>query len=192
MDKNQETQEVEEALDLPEEKEGEEDTTDWKAEAKKLQEKAIKQREKTKELKAKLKAQPTETKPADQENKSGDLDFGEKAYLKSMLDIKGADEIALVKQWRTRTGDDLDTLVSDDIFLSKLTSLREARTSQEAIPSGTRRSNASTKDSVEFHLEKYENGSMKLNDMDFDMRSKVLTAKLEKDKKSSTFNFNGK
>ena len=43
--------EVEETLDLPVVNEGEDDTTDWKAEATKLQNKAISQRERTKTLK---------------------------------------------------------------------------------------------------------------------------------------------
>src|SRR3990167_11190875 len=47
-------EEVEEILDLPEIKEGEDDTTDWKAEAEKLQHKAISQRERTKTIKKEL------------------------------------------------------------------------------------------------------------------------------------------
>jgi hypothetical protein len=187
MSEKNDAVEVEETLDLPEEtKEGEEDTTDWKAEAQKLQAKAIKQRESTKELKARLKELTPAEKKA--EAKSGDLDNGQKALLVA-YGVKGPDEIALAKSWMQRTGDDIDVLIGDDIFTAKLNALREAKATQQAIPSGTKRSTNSPKDSVDYHLEKYENGTMPLNEMDFEMRSKVLTAKLEKDKKASKFNF---
>jgi len=192
MENKNESGEVEENLDLPEVKEGETDTTDWKAEAETLREKAIKQRERTKELKAQLKAlTPAEKKAeAKSENKSEsrDLDSGDKALLVA-YGVKGSDEIALAKAFMQRTGEDIDTLIGDDIFQAKLGALREAKASQKAIPSGTKRSVTSPKDSVDYHLEKYENGSMQLSEMPFSMRAKVLDAKMKKIKDENTFNF---
>mgnify|MGYP001615612811 CR=1 FL=1 len=72
-------------------------------------------------------------------DKPNELDYGQKAFLKT-YGIQGSDELALVKSFATRTGDDLDTIVSDEIFLGKLKSLREARESADAIPKGKGRS----------------------------------------------------
>lgn len=187
MEKNE--SEVEETLDLPEVEEGQEDTTDWKAEAKKLQEKAIKQRENTKTLKAKIKElTPAEKKAETVQAKSGDLDNGQKALLVA-YGVKGTDEIALAKSWMQRTGDDIDVMISDDIFTAKLGALREAKASQAAVPTGTKRSNVSIKDSVEYNLEQYETGKIQLSDLPFEARSKVLAAKMKKDEAESKFNF---
>jgi len=187
---NEEVAIDEEIQDEEVEETEETETTDWKAEALKAQ--AIAKRYKTKIEKAKeTKPVVTEVKSEvklDNTQKSNELDFGQKAFLKA-YGIAGADELALVKNWTTRTGDDLDVLVGDEIFIAKLEALREAKAVASAIPSGTKRSAASTKDSVDYHLEKYENGSMKLDEMPFNMREKVLTAKLEKDRNSSSFNF---
>ena len=186
-----ENQEVDENLDLPETKEGEEDTTDWKAEAQKLKDKAIRQRERTKALKDELNTLKVSAKPeAKPENKaeSGDLSSGDKALLVA-YGVKGKDEIALAQSFMKRTGDDIDTVIGDDIFQARLSKLREAKTSAEAVPSGTKRSVVSPKDSVEYHLDKYENGTMELKDMPFSMRSKVLDAKVKKMKEEQTFNF---
>ena len=93
MDKNQE--EVEVNLDLPEIKEGEEDTTDWKAEATKLREKAIAQRERTKALKDQLKAlTPAEKRAEINQSKPDENQLLEKAFLRS-AQIVDADEVDL-------------------------------------------------------------------------------------------------
>lgn len=119
--------------------------------------------------------------------KSNDLDFGEKAFLISN-GIKG-EEMEFVKGLSKRTGLSLDEAVTDDYVQLKLKSYREERASERAVPSGTKRSSGSAKDSVEHHLEKYENGTQELMDMPFDMRAKVLTAKIDKEKKKSQFSF---
>ncbi len=176
-----EQEDVEETLDLPEVEEGKEDTTDWKAEAQALQKKAIKQRENTKTLKAKIKElTPAEKKVEANQAKSGELDYGQKAFLNS-YGIKGSDEVALVKQWVSRTGDDLDTIVSDDIFTAKLTALREARESAKAIPQGTKRSTNTAKDSVDYWTDKYTTG-LPLKDVPSEFRTQVLNRRIDKDK----------
>lgn len=178
-----ETEEVEEVEET--------DTTDWKAEALKAQ--GIAKRLKTKLEKAR--ETKSETKPEKAEaqttvKKSEDLDYGQKAYLKSMLDIKGADELALVRQWKDRTGDELDSLVEDEIFLAKLGKLREAKATAQAVPSGSKRATVPVKDSVDYHLEKYESGQMKLSEMPFDMRKQVLEKALAKKTANDKFVFN--
>lgn len=100
-----------------------------------------------------------------------DFDWGEKAFLKS-YDIKGADELSLVKQWIDRTGDSLDSIVEDDIFQAKLGKLREAKAVKQALPNGSKKAPSLAKDQIEYHIEKYnQTGELP---KEFDLRSKVL------------------
>lgn len=181
---------VEEALDLPADAgEGEEDTTDWKAEAQKLQAKAIKQREATKELKAKLKElTPAEKKVEADQAKSNELDSGSKALLVA-YGIKGKDEHTLAQDYMRRTGQDVDSLVEDDIFQAKLGKLREAKATAQATPTATKRSTGSTKDDVDYWSEKYQSGTA-LNEIPDHLQMKVLNARLEKEKQTSKFTKN--
>lgn len=184
---HEETIEVEENLELPQEvEEGQEDTTDWKAEAKKLQEKAIKQREKTKELKAKVKElTPAEKKAeANTEKKSGDLDSGQLALLRTD-GIKGKEEIALVKEYLA-SGKDLLDIMENKHFLNDLSDLREAKATMEATPTGTNRTAGSSKNTVEYWSEKYSNGTSLL-EVPQQFRDKVLDARVTKEKDSSMF-----
>ncbi len=167
---------VEETLDLPTVVDGEEDLTDWKAEATKLQEKAIKQRQATKELKAKLKElTPAEKKQETIQAKSGELDNGDKALLVA-YGVKTPDEIALAKTWMKRTGDDIDVMISDDIFNAKLTALREARDVAKATPSGSKRTGNTVKDTAEYWTQKYLDGT-ELNELPREFRMKAIQAK---------------
>lgn len=120
--------------------------------------------------------------------KSKDFDYGEKAFLNSN-GIKGVEEIGFVRDIMDKTGLSLDEIVTDEYAQSKLKSYREARATAQAIPSGTKRSSGAYKDSVEYHLEKYEAGSMNLMDMPFDMREKVFKAKMAKEKAKGMFSF---
>lgn len=184
------TEGVEETLDLPAEAaEGEADTTDWKAEAQKLQAKAIKQREATKELKAKLKEfAPEVKKPEAPQAKSDELDSGSKALLVA-YGIKGKDEIALAQSYMQRTGEDIDTVIEDDIFQAKLSKLREVKASTLAVPGATKRSGSGAKDDLDYWSEKYESGTA-LNDIPDNLQMKVLNAKLDRDKQTSKFTKN--
>lgn len=135
----------------------------------------------------------SDEKPAhsqEKETRSGDLDYGEKAFLRS-YDIKGSDELALVKDWQKRTGDSLDTVVEDDIFQAKLSKLREARATVEAVPKGTRRTNAPATDDVSFWNAKIDAGTASLHDItDVNTRRKVLNARIDKEKVGSRFSDN--
>lgn len=119
--------------------------------------------------------------------KSNDLDTGDKAFL-MQTGVK-LDELEFAQGIMKKTGLSIEEFAADDYAQAKLKSFREARTTAQAIPSGTRRSSPQTKDSVDYHLEKYENGSMKLNEMPFEMREKVLQAKMKKEENSSKFTF---
>jgi hypothetical protein len=163
------------------------DTTDWKALALERQELAkknfgIAQRYKTKLGKVKDSVVEPKVEPETKPTGKGELDYGQKAYLNS-YNIKGADELALVKNWLARTGDELDAVVDDEIFNAKLKSLRDARATKEAIPAGNKRSATPAIDTVDYHIAK----GTSLNEIeDFGLRSKVLNARLAKEKNSSS------
>ncbi len=127
----------------------------------------------------------TTEKSVQKETKS-ELGYGEKAFLRS-YDIKGADEIALVKNWMDRSGDSLDSIVEDDIFKSKLSSLREAKKSLEAIPKGNKKSVQSSQDEV-YWMNRIDSGQSTLNDIeDTTMKRNVLNKRIERERTGSKF-----
>ena len=188
MAEENDIQSEEETLDLPEATdEGEVDETDWKAEAQKLQQKAIRQREKTKELKAQLaeKADVVEKKAVKTPEKPTDFDYGQKAFLKS-YGIDGADERELVKSFMSRTGDDLDTVIGDDILQAKLTSLRNAKIAKEAVPANTGRSAGSQGNKLDYWLAKYSSTG-NLNEVPKELQRDVLNARLQAEEQVRKF-----
>ena len=144
---NEEAVETEESLDLPADPtEGEEDTTDWKAEAQKLRDKAIAQRERTKSLKQQL----AETKKAVEiavgsqksppQPKTGELD--ETSLL--WLEVKGiktddSDELNLVEEWRKDSGKDVRAIYGSKAFQAELKTLRADKEVLVATPGSTKR-----------------------------------------------------
>lgn len=128
-----------------------------------------------------------EEKPS---QKSDDLDYGQKAFLRS-YDVKGADEIALVKSYMA-TGKSIDDIVENKHFKNDLSDLREARATRDATPKGSKRGTAPVGNDESSWLAKIENGSAKLGDIeDVDMRRKVLNKQIEKEKVGSKFSPNG-
>ena len=124
-----------------------------------------------------------------QSEKPNEFGYGEKAYLKAH-GVSGSDELALVKAFQTRTGDDLDTLVSDDVFLGKLKSLRDARESQAATPRGKGRSGESSVTDIDLAVAKFkETGELP---SDFETRKKVVDKAVVEPTKSNNVLFSGK
>ena len=135
---------VEESLDLPEVVEGEDDTTDYKAEALKLRDKAIAQRERTKALKKELsdtkraveiaagiKKEPTPVKT--DELSETQLDY---------LDLKGvteAEDIDVIQKVVQRTGQTVRQALGDEYVISKLAANKGKRDVQNATPSNMKR-----------------------------------------------------
>lgn len=120
----------------------------------------------------------------DDSKKSSDFDYGEKAYLRS-YDIKGSDELQLAKEWQKRTGDSLDTMVEDEIFQAKLTSLRKQKTVANAVPKGTRRSTQSGNNELDTAiLEFKDSGKLPEN---FELRAQVLNKMVESDTSRKPF-----
>jgi hypothetical protein len=172
---------VEESLDLPEVKEGEADTTDWRAEAQKLREKAIKQRERTKALKEQLKAKDEADKPiAKQEVTS--VDLGEKAYL-AVNGIKTPDEVAFFSKMKKETGKDAESLLGSTYFQVEFKDFKEKRDSSNATPTASKRSNNSSVDTVEFWLAKDELPPIS----EAELRTKVVNALMKREQSKGSF-----
>lgn len=176
----QEVEETAEDSEVADETAGE--ATDWRAKAeeaerriKELEIKAIKQREKTKELKAKT---VTEDKPSD-------FDYGQKAFLKS-YGIDGADERELVKSFMSRTGEDLDTVINDDILQAKLVSLRNAKIAKDAVPISTGRSTPAQGNKLDYWLAKYQT-SGNLGEVPKELQRDVLNARLKAEEQVRKF-----
>lgn len=184
MDETKNDVEVEESLDLPEIEEGEEDTTDWKAEAQKLREKAIAQRERTKTLKkakadaeAKLVELAKGSSKSDSQPKTSELDETQLDYL----DLKGItdqDEIDLIQKVMKNTGQTVRQALKDEYVQSKLEALKKSREVKDATPSGTKRSGSQSSD-LALATAKFEATGV-LPD-DFALRSAVINAKMKAD-----------
>jgi len=141
--------------ELPEVKEGEEDTTDWKAIAQKNQ--GIAKRFKTKQEKLKADLEAAKPKPKKAKVKGTDkLDYAQKAFLIAN-GIKGSEEHQLAFDIMKRLGtDDLDMVVEDEFFMSKIKTLRDKVTLEEATPPSGRTPSSSPKSDVEYWTAKGE------------------------------------
>ena len=148
-------------IDLP--AEGEEDSTDWKAKAEEYKALAEKNYGIGKRFKTKLDkvAAPKEQPPIDKsvpppapKAEEAKLDRADKAYLLG-LGYK-AEDFETVEELLKETGKDLDSLTTSNYFKTVLKEKQEARASQEAIPSGSKRGVGSQKEKVDFWLERGE------------------------------------
>lgn len=155
---------TEETTDTQEETETEtQEETDWKAEA--LKYKAILDRNKNKSDKA--------------PNKSNDFGYDVKAYLKaSGID---ATEFDFVKQEMKEAGiKDVDSLLGNKYFQSRLEEKRELAKTAEATPTGKRTGGVAT-DNVDYWLSK------PIEEVPAQHRRAVVNAKLERENNKSKF-----
>lgn len=160
-----EGEETEEVETQAEEQEEEKGLDYWKAEA--LKNKAILERNKNK---------------PDKPQKSNDFGYDVKAYLKAS-GISSA-EFDFVKAELKASGlKDVDELLENPYFKTKLESQREINKTQEAIPKGNRSGGVAT-NSVEYWMTK------PIEEVPLDMRREVVNAKLEKEKGKNKF-YNG-
>lgn len=103
-----------------------------------------------------------------------DLDNGEKAYLRSALNLKGADELQLAKDWKNKYGSTVEEMEGDEVFLSRLRTLRDSRESMGALPKGKNRSGQSGITDTDLAIAKFkETGELP---KDFKTRSAVVKA----------------
>ena len=166
---NEDGIEIEETLDIPETEE--EDTTDWKAEAQTLRDKAIAQRERTRLLKQEL----ADTKRAvgiASRTKTGDLDETQLDYL----DLKGIseeDDIKILSRHVQRTGETIRQALKDEYVISKLAANTQAREVKGATPSATKRGGNQVNDIASAVARFDQTGELP---SDFKLRSEVVNA----------------
>jgi len=152
--KNQE-QEVDEVPEMPEIAEGEEDTTDYKALAQKLQGMTKRFQTKLKKLAEKPPVREEAKQEEVKENKKEILDRIDRAVL-SVKGITEPEEIALVERRKAETGRPLEDLLDSKWFKQELQELRELAVNDMSIPSGSKRSGQAARDSVEYWINKGE------------------------------------
>ena len=188
VDETIKDEELESVDDIVEEKDADgNDLTDWKSLA--LKNQGIAKRYKTKLEKSKEVKPEVKPEATPEPVKSGELDYGQKAYLVAN-GIKEADEVALVKEVMQSTGKSLDDIVANKHFQAELQDLRDKKTTAEATPSGSKRANQSAKDSVEYWVNKKDSdGNLELP-TDRELRTKVVNARITADKNRGQF-YNG-
>lgn len=120
--------------------------------------------------------------PKKTSKKSEGFDWGEKAFL-TANGIKGTDEHEFTQKLQKQTGLDLDSLLEDTYFQTKLTEYREQKATDKATPNGTKRANNSSVDTVEYWIAKGELPPAS----DVELRRKVVNARLKKDQTKGVF-----
>jgi len=167
------TQNNEEVVEseVSEETQDTEDNTDWQARARELE-----GRLKRAEKKLSRQSDPNHSAPS----KTGDFDYAQKAYLVAN-GVKGNDEMKLVKEIMSNTGKSLDQVLDSKYFTAELNEMREIKKSQDAIPSNSKRTSQSSKDTVEYWLAKGELPE------DRTLRSKVVKAKWKNSSSENPF-----
>src|SRR3990167_1094505 len=148
-----------------------EDTTDWKARSQKLEEKAIAQRARTKELKAQLSKFQEAVLPKE-DKKIEDLGLEEIAYLNSR-GIPEDDHLIVLEAMKA-TGKGLRDTINSKYVQKELEEAKEVRAAKTAIPEGTRRSGAPARDELDYHFKKYEQSGWKELPEDRVLRAKVI------------------
>lgn len=126
--------------------------------------------------------QPQQAQQTESKAKDNTLDYGQKSYLLAS-GVKPGEETELVQQIMSDTGKSLEDVLSSRYFQAELKEMRENASAQAATPSGTKRSNSTPRDTVEYWLAKGE-----LPPMDqVELRRKVVNAKISKNKTVSVF-----
>lgn len=116
----------------------------------------------------------------EKQEKSGELDYGQKAFLIAN-GIKGADEMELVKKVQATTGKSLEEILESKYFKADLKDLRDKEDVDEALPKGTKRSTQSSRDSVEYWINK------PFSEVPAELKRQVLNAQIESKKSNSKF-----
>lgn len=128
------------------------DTFDWKTEAERL--KGLNKRRASKLKKAKeilSKQKPTETPNPERPETTG-FDYGQKAFLKASG--INSDEFDFVLEASKDSGKPIEVLIESPWFKKELEERREAKKTQEAIPTNSKRTATPARDTVEYHIAK--------------------------------------
>jgi len=165
--------------------EQETDTTDWKAEAKKLSNALGTANRQITKLK---KEDKVVQQPANQEKDSqqSELSLDQEAYLIA-LGIKSEEAHNIIKQAMESTGKNFKEVAKDKFVLGQIKKTEELKASEEAAPDGTKRSTTQARDSVDYWSKKYEKtGELPPLDQP-EMRKKVINTKMKTDKNTSKY-----
>lgn len=148
---------------------------------KQLFERAKKAEAEAKELKEfKEKAEAKTEKLVD---KSGKLDLGQKAFLRTH-GIK-EDDYEFVEQQIKSSGMQVDDLVTNPYFLSKLQEKRNYETVLDATPEGSKRSTTVSRNQAEYWLKKGEMPSNTPGNRK--LRQDIVNSRMEQEKSASKF-----
>lgn len=128
--------------------------------------------------KAGVEVEPKQEKEA---NKDG-LDRIDRAVLRAEK-ITSADEIELIESIKKETGKDVESILESRYFQSELKALREEKTSQDAMPSKTKRNSQSSTSSVDYWLAKGEMPPAS----EPKLRTEYVNARIAKEKAVSQF-----
>ena len=109
-------------------------------------------------------------------------DLGESAFLIAN-GLKESDERSLAKKLAKETGKDLESLLETTYFQTELKSLREQKATSNAIPTGSKRSNNSGVDTVEYWIAKGELPPSS----EVDLRRQVVNARMKKQESKGMF-----
>ncbi len=175
--------EVEESLDLPTVAEDQEDTTDWKAEAQKLRDKAIGQRERTKALKAELASTKKAvelavgSKKEASQPKTGELDETQLDYL-DLKGISDSEDIKLIEDTMRNSGKSLREVLKLKYVITEMEANKAQREVKDATPSSTKRAGPSQTNDLATAIAKYEQAGFDPDTLptDFTLRSAVINA----------------
>lgn len=109
-------------------------------------------------------------------------DLGEKAFLIAN-GLKEAGEQALAKKIMKETGKDAESVLETTYFQTELKHYREQKAAEDATPSGGKRSNNSSVDTVEYWIAKGELPPAS----EVELRRKVVNARMKKEESKSVF-----
>jgi len=132
-----------------------------------------------------LKAEKTVDLNDKKEENKGGLDRIDRAILRTEK-IFDVDEVDLVQSIMKETGKDVEDVLESRYFKAELKAMREDKTAEDAIPSSSKRSSNSNRNSVDYWLAKGEMppaGESKL-------RQDYVNAKINKARTSSQFSDN--
>lgn len=125
-------------------------------------------------------------KPKEESKESSKSDLGdslgEKAFL-AVNGIKGSDELDFVKKMKKETGRSTEDLLDSTYFQTELKDFREKKSTEKAIPTGSKRSSNSSVNTVEYWLAKDELPPVS----ETQLRRDVVNAKMNKEKSKGQF-----
>ena len=123
---------------------------------------------------------PKESVEEKTESKTNDL--GERAFL-AVNGVKTSDQVAFFNKMKKETGKSADDLLESVYFQTEFRKYNEEKTSQDATPTGSKRSNNSAVDSVDYWLAKDELPPVS----EVELRQKVVNARINKEQKKGVF-----